>query len=126
MIDGRAVADKIRQYTVLRSKLIDQVANYLLFLENPMVFHAISFSTCIISIITIFEQIKRLTLFSLHPLMMLIGTFIFIAEGIVAYHNRSLVDTLAPIMQKNKKQSKVSILSITLSLIIFTLICFPN
>jgi hypothetical protein len=37
---------------------------------------------------------------------MIIGTFIFIAEGVVAYHNRSLVDALAPIMARSR-QTKV-------------------
>jgi len=53
--------------------------------------------------ITVFAQLRALKLFAFHPILMSIGTIIFIAEGIVAHSNHNLVDILGPIMQHNKK-----------------------
>ena len=99
--------EKLRLYSQTRSKFIDQACIYLHFLENAATFHCLALFTTITCIVAIYAQIKRLTLFSLHPTCMIIGTFLFIAEGVVTYHNRTLVEALSPIMQHNKRQTKV-------------------
>ena len=101
------VIEHLRLLTATRAKLVDRVHPFLLFLENAATFHALALFTTVTCLVGLYAQLKRLTLFSLHPTCMLIGTFLFLAEGVVAYRNRTLADTLAPIMQRNKHQTKV-------------------
>lgn len=106
------VAENCRAYSVFRNKLLERAVYQLpIYAEYSSTFHAIVLTTSIICIVAIYAQLRSLTLFSLHPTCMIIGSFIFLAEGIVAYHNRSLLDTLSPIMQHNKK-TKVGQLTI--------------
>ena len=98
------VADNCRAYSIFRNKLLEKAVYQLpIYAEYSSTFHSIVLTTSVICIVAIYAQLRSLTLFSLHPTCMIIGTFIFLAEGIVAYHNRSLLDTLSPIMQHNKK-----------------------
>ena len=98
--------ERIREYSLLRTKLIDSLAPYVHFLESSTPFHCLALFTTVTCIVSIYAQLKSLTLFSLHPTCMIIGSFIFLAEGIVSYHNRSLVEALAPIMARSR-QTKV-------------------
>ena len=103
------VAENCRAYSVFRNKMLEKVVHQLPpAAEYSSTFHTMTLATAVICIVTIYAQLRSLTLFSLHPACMIIGTFIFLAEGVVAYHNRSLLETLSPIMQHNKK-TKVSI-----------------
>lgn len=54
-------------------------------------------------IISVFAQIRKLTLFSLHPVCMSIGTLMFLAEGIVTYRNKKLGELLSPIMSHSSR-----------------------
>jgi hypothetical protein len=97
--------DRIKQIGVIRSLFLGQVVKFIpsSILENNVALHSIiAFSTCSI-IIAVFSTTRSLTLFSLHPIFMTIGTLSFIAEGIVSFRNSSLLDILSPIMQHNKK-----------------------
>jgi cytochrome b561 len=66
--------------------------------------------------IAVFARVRGITIFSIHPLCMTVGTIIFICEGIVAYRSRALVETLSPIMQHSKRV-KVRTLHQTLQMI---------
>ena len=98
------VVDTFRAYSALRNKALEKTINQLPpAAEYSSTFHSLTLATTVVCIVAIYAQLRSLTLFSLHPTCMIIGTFLFLAEGIVAYHNRSLLETLSPIMQHNKK-----------------------
>ena len=101
-----ALIERLRQYSTLRTKLIDSLAPYVHFLESSTTFHCLALFTTVTCIVAVYAQLKSLTLFSLHPTCMVIGTFMCIAEGVISYHNRSLVDALSPIMARSR-QTKV-------------------
>lgn len=97
--------EMLRQYGSVRAFLLGKLFYFVpkAILEHNATFHILlGFSTLSI-IISIFATTRSLTLFSLHPICMTIGTFIFLGEGIVAYRNNSLLEMLSPIMQHNKK-----------------------
>ena len=103
------VSEKLRAYGLLRTNVLDNILKHIPknIFEHSTGFHVIVvFCVCTV-IISIFSTTRSLTLFSLHPLCMTIGTILFIAEGIVSYRNGLLLDMLSPIMQHNKK-TKVS------------------
>jgi hypothetical protein len=99
------VAEKLKQYGALRSTLIDSIFKQIprSGFELNVVFHTVNVVCTIIVIISIFATARKLTLFTLHPVCMTVGTLLFLAEGIVSYRNSSLLDFLSPIMQHNKK-----------------------
>ena len=99
----QGIVEKLRKYTSLRAKLVDTIHPYVTFLEVSTTFHCLALFTAVTCMVALYAQIKQLTLFSLHPLCMVIGSFVFLAEGIVAYHNRSVVDVLSPIMAKTRQ-----------------------
>ena len=99
------LTEKLRQYGTCRSLLLDLIFRYIpkATAENNTIFHTLLATCTIIVIISVFNTTRRLTLFSLHPVFMTIGTIIFLAEGIISYRNSTLLDFLSPIMQHNKK-----------------------
>ena len=98
------LAENCRAFSAARNKLLDKVIVKLpISAEYSSTFHSVTLATSVICIVAIYSQIRALTLFSLHPTCMIIGCFVFLSEGIVAYRNRSLLETLSPIMQHNKK-----------------------
>lgn len=99
------IVEKLKQYSGLRTTLLDWIFKYVPRpgFEHNIVFHTLLVLSTVIVIITIFATTRKLTLFSLHPVFMTIGTVIFLAEGIVSYRNSALLDFLSPIMQHNKK-----------------------
>jgi hypothetical protein len=102
------VAENLRAYSTYRNRQLEKIIVGLPpAAEYSSTFHSVTLITSVICIVAIYAQVRALTLFSLHPTCMIIGCFMFLSEGIVAYHNRSLLDTLSPIMQHNKK-TKVS------------------
>jgi hypothetical protein len=98
------LADNCRAYSGARNKFLDKVIlKFPASAEYSSTFHSVTLVTSVICIVAIYSQIRALTLFSLHPTCMIIGCFVFLSEGVVAYRNRSLLETLSPIMQHNKK-----------------------
>jgi hypothetical protein len=98
------LADNCRAYSGARNKFLDKViVKFPASAEYSSTFHSVTLVTSVICIVAIYSQIRALTLFSLHPTCMIIGCFVFLSEGVVAYRNRSLLETLSPIMQHNKK-----------------------
>ena len=115
----------LRSISLKRSKLVDALSSsdiplighrLATYLDMPAVFHLLVIVTAVFITIAVFAKIRGITLFSIHPLCMTIGTIIFIAEGIVAYRSRALVETLAPIMQHSKRV-KVRVLHQTLQMV---------
>jgi hypothetical protein len=99
------VAENLKHYGALRFTLVDGIFKHIprSGFELNVVFHTLNVLCTIIVIISIFATARKLTLFTLHPVCMTVGTILFLAEGIVSYRNSSLLDFLSPIMQHNKK-----------------------
>lgn len=99
------VTEKLRQYSSLRTSAIEWLYRYVpkTGFEHNTVFHSLLVTCAVLVIISVFATTRRLTLFSLHPVFMTIGTILFLAEGIASYRNNTLLDFLSPIMQHNKK-----------------------
>lgn len=108
-------AEKLRSISEVRSRLLTRTipAGYF---ENTALFHALLFTTTLLLIVAMFVQLRALKLFAFHPICMSIGTLIFFGEGLVAYRNRSMVETFSPIMQHNKK-IKVRVIHQTMQMI---------
>jgi hypothetical protein len=117
----------LRTLSLRRQKLVDAISStsndipvighkLATYIDMPAVFHLLVITTTIFIVIAVFAKIRGITLFSIHPLCMTVGTIIFIAEGIVAYRSRALVETLAPIMQHSKRV-KVRALHQTLQMV---------
>lgn len=102
--------EKLRQYSYLRSGLLEAGLKFIPknIVEQNSFFHAVLLFCATTVIVSIFATTRKLTLFTLHPICMTIGTILFLAEGIVSYRNDTLLEFLSPIMQHNKK-TKVSI-----------------
>lgn len=99
-------ADKFRILREHRTKLIAKSRESVpyLFLESTVFFHAFLIFTLLLILTAVYSQIHALDLFSFHPVLMSMGTIIFIAEGIIAYKNSTLVDIFGTLMQGSRKQ----------------------
>ena len=105
------LTEKLRYYGSLRGIILDAAFRYIpkKFLDQNKVFHMLVLLCAAAVVAAVFTTTRKLTLFSLHPTCMTIGTVLFFAEGIVSYRNGSLLEVLSPIMQRDKK-SKVAYL----------------
>ena len=99
------LSEKLRLYGASRTVFLDQIFKHIprTIFEHNTPFHALIVFCTTIVIIAVFATTRSLTLFSLHPICMTIGTFAFIGEGLVSFRNGSLLEVLSPIMQHNKK-----------------------
>jgi hypothetical protein len=98
------IAERLRNISASRNKLIDHLIIKLPpTIESSTLFHSLVLFSTVTVLVSVYAQLRSLTLFSMHPTCMTIGSFIFLAEGIVSFRNRSLVETLSPIMSHNKK-----------------------
>lgn len=95
----------LRAFSHSRARFIEHL-QLVIPIDHVLLFHGILIASTIAALIAIYTQIKALTLFSMHPLCMTIGTLIFVAEGIAAFRNRVLVETFSPIMA-NTLRTKV-------------------
>lgn len=111
------VIEKLRQYNALRSSALELAFRYVPknIVEQNSFFHSVLIFCTTTVIVSIFATTRKLTLFSLHPICMTIGTVLFLAEGIVSYRNDTLLEFFSPIMQHNKK-TKVRAIHQTLQL----------
>jgi hypothetical protein len=117
-------AERLRVISHARKQMISKLQHAvpaLHFLETNWVFHSILGFTATALIISVFRVIRSLTIFSFHPLCMILGTFIFFAEGVASYRNHSLLDAFSPIMQHNKRM-KVSYSVFCMPLIVISLL----
>ncbi len=103
------LTEKLRQYSSLRGLVLDSAFRYVpkKVFDHNAIFHTLVLLCASSVIAAVFSTTRRLTLFSLHPTCMTIGTILFFAEGIVSFRNGTLLEILSPIMQRDKK-SKVS------------------
>lgn len=106
-MEGR-ISESLKHYGYSRSKFLVSLSGLQSILLNNVVFHSTIALGSVLVIVAIFMQSRSLTLFSLHPVFMTIGTFACLAEGIIAYRNSSLLVTLGPIMQHSQR-TKVSL-----------------
>ena len=109
----------LRVISLKRSKAMDAAIDAIPFIDTITtitVFHLVVFMSAIFTVIAVFAKVRGITIFSMHPLCMTVGTMVFISEGIVAYRNRALLETLSPIMQHSKRV-KVRALHQTLQMI---------
>lgn len=96
--------DRLHVHSVRRSLFVTSIVARLppAWIDNNYVLHVALVCVALIIIVTIFATIRRLTLFSLHPVCMVIGTVLCLGEGLTAYRNTFLLDVFSPIMQHDK------------------------
>jgi hypothetical protein len=102
----RRLAERLKYVTIIRRTFITFLQTKLqlmTYMENTIFFHLSLIIATIFLIMGIFLVIRRLSLFSFHPVFMGMGTFLFLGEGIVSHRNHSVLEALSPIMQHNKK-----------------------
>ena len=107
---------QLRSLSLGRTKLLDSVQSkaaaspqLTILLESSLMFHLAILFTTIFIVLNIFLQIKRLTLFTMHAVLMAIGAFFFLGEGMVSYRNKFLLESLSPIMQHSKRMKNRAI-----------------
>lgn len=103
------LVERLRQLSSLRRQFVLALharCPPLGYLEINWVFHAVSVTTTIVLIAALYGTTRSLNLFSFHPLCMIIGCGLCLPQGIIAYKNHFLLESLAPIMQHTKR-SKV-------------------
>lgn len=115
------IAEFLAGTSATRSRQLDQFVS-IAFLEASLTFHFSLFFTSILIISTVFAKIRTITVFSMHPVFMTLGSIIFIGEGLCSFRNRFLVDTFSPIMSKAKR-SKVRTIHITMNCFGFACLC---
>ena len=98
----------LKDLTTRRSKLLEVIHVALpprvsVVVDSSFFFHFASVFSTVTLIVVVFAKIRSLTLFSMHPLCMIMGTLLCLSQGIVAFRNKFLLETLSPIMQHNKK-----------------------
>lgn len=125
------------KYAGYRGRLLDRVAPPKI-VGHPLFVQLCCVVTLLAVLVAVFAQIGSVTLFSLwvsratlcavcrglwmcwtltlvlthahrHPLFMGLGCVLFMAEGVLAYRNRVLVNIFAPIMQHTKKRKARSL-----------------
>lgn len=101
-MEGR-ISESLKQYGYTRSKVLEVFGGLQSILVNNLVFHCVVGLGTTAVVAAVFSKSRSLTLFSLHPVFMIIGTFVFLAEGIVEFRNSSLLTTLGPIMQHSQR-----------------------
>jgi hypothetical protein len=111
------VSDRLKHYSFFRSNLLEKIKTPHTLFQNNAMFHCSVIFTTVLILIVVFAETKSLTLFSFHPICMSIGSLIFLAEGIIAYRNNGLLDTLSPIMQHSKRTKVCTFVTIFLLLI---------
>ena len=105
VMDSAKWIERLSRFSDRRLRLLGKIREkipYPVFEANAF-FHSFLLFICVAVIIAVFGQLRKLNFFSFHPVLMCIGTFGFIAEGVVSHTNHTLVDLLGPIMQHNKK-----------------------
>lgn len=108
---------QLRSLSLGRTKLLDLVQSrasasnprIMILLESSLLFHLAMLFTTMFIILNIFLQVKKLTLFTMHAVLMTIGAFFFLGEGIVSYRNKFLLESLSPIMQHTKRMKNRAI-----------------
>lgn len=100
------LAERLRNYSALRRNgiaYLQQRFFLLHYFEINWIFHAALILCTLALIVALYGTTRSLTLFSFHPLCMIIACGIFIPEGIIAYKNHFLLESFAPIMQHSKR-----------------------
>lgn len=99
------LTEKLRNLSNSRRQFLTYLQTYipLQHLDNNITFHGLLIFISLVIIIAVFRTTHKLTLFSFHPLCMILGTAIFLAEGIVVYKNTFLLESFSPIMQHTKR-----------------------
>jgi hypothetical protein len=99
-------SDVIRHYQWGRQKAVEAVVHNAFvgkIAENYFVFNILML-TIVFTILGAYLRNKRkLTIFFFHIACMSFGSFLLLANGIVAFRDTFLVDSLSPIMQHSKK-----------------------
>jgi hypothetical protein len=97
--------EKLVKLTEKRVRLLEKVRERVPheIFEKNVFFHSFLIFLIVAVVFSVFHQLRKLNFFAFHPVLMSIGTFGFIAEGVVAHANHTMVDILGPIMQHNRK-----------------------
>lgn len=110
----------LHEWSTMRGRLLHRVWGLIGLREgsSPLgaLFHTGLVFTTVMVVVSIFMQLRSLQLFAFHPIFMTIGTLGFIAQGVVAYRNKALLEAFGPIMQHSKRV-KVRVIHQSLQLI---------
>jgi len=109
MINEKFIIEKIKLYADYRTKALEPVDKFSPFFENSAIFQLVVWVGAIALVSILYAEIRAITLFSLHPVCMIIGSLIFMAEGVVSYRNNAVLSAFAPIMAGSKRNKRFSI-----------------
>ena len=119
-------SDVIRQYQSGRQRAVEAVLHNIYvgkIVENYFVFHILMLVIVFTILGAYLRNKRKLTIFFFHIACMSIGSFLLLANGIVAFRDTFLVDNLSPIMQHSKKL-KVRVIHRTINIVGSFLIFF--
>lgn len=110
LLDEKLLIDRIKIYADYRNKILEPIDNnFSSRCESSTVFQLVIWTGAIALISILFAQIRAITLFSLHPVCMILGSLICMAEGIVSYRNNMILSSFAPIMAGSKRHKRYAL-----------------
>ena len=109
IFDERSITEKLRVYNEYRAKVLDFLNPVSFIFDSFIMFHTLTWVGALGLIAVIYAQLLELSLFSLHPTCMIIGSILCIGEGIVSFRNKCLLASFAPIMAGSKRTKIYSI-----------------
>lgn len=101
-----ALVDRLRRISASRRQLVELIQTlipHIQYLEDSSVFHGVCVATTLVLLAALYATTRSMNLFSFHPLCMILACALFFPEGIVAYKNHFLLESLSPIMQHTKR-----------------------
>ena len=110
--DSTYFHSSISSITKTRAYFIEKIllAKIPKIIQNRNVIHVVLVVTTLLNMIYVFAAARGISLFSLHPICIILGLFLFLAEGILVARNRVILELLSPIMQADKRGKKARIL----------------
>lgn len=112
-------SEVIRQYQAGRQKVVEAVLQNAIvgkIVESYFVFHILMCAIVFTILGAYLWHKRKLTIFFFHIACMSVGSFLLLANGIVAFRDTFLVDNLSPIMQHSKKL-KVRVIHRTINIV---------
>lgn len=100
------IVEKLRFVSATRRNAVEFLQLHvpaITHLETNWVFHSVCGVTTVSLVTALYLTTRSMSLFSFHPLCMIFACCFFIPEGIVAYKNHFLLESLSPIMQHTKR-----------------------
>ena len=107
-------AEYFKEVGMMRARAMDGSVAWLNmiprnWLEGHVPVHFVLLMTTILCVCQVFARTRSISLFSLHPVMLTIGIFLFLAEGLMVRQNHVLYEFFMPIMQGSRKRKQRTI-----------------